>query len=52
MNITRGVHALDKPGDLKTLVAKEDVVYLLLHSPEDTEILVSKNSFGFIFKIY
>jgi len=36
-----GVHMLDNQHDLESLVAKEDVlVYLLLHSPQDTKILV------------
>ena len=39
----RGVHTLDNPDDLESLVAKEDVIYLLLHSSQDSEqILVSK----------
>jgi hypothetical protein len=38
----RGVHTLDSPDDLESIVAKEDVIYLLLHSPQDSEILVSK----------
>lgn len=36
------MQSLDKPDELETLVAKEDVLYLLLHLPEDSEILVSK----------
>jgi hypothetical protein len=36
------VRTLDKSRDLESLVAKEDVIYLLLHSPQNTEILVSK----------
>ena len=39
--VARGVHILDNPGDLESLVAKEDVVYLLLYSPHNTRILVS-----------
>ena len=38
----RGVHTLEKPDDLQNIVANEDVVYLLLHAPQDSEILVSK----------
>jgi len=39
----RGVHTLDNPDDLESLVANEDVIYLLLHSPQDSEeILVSE----------
>ena len=38
------MHTLDKPDDLESLVAKEDVIFLLLHSPQDSEILVSKLS--------
>ena len=38
----RGVHTLVKPDDLQNIVANEDVVYLLLHAPQDSEILVSK----------
>ncbi|KAF8164798.1 protein disulfide isomerase [Crassisporium funariophilum] len=34
-----GVQPLDKPEDLEAHVAKEDVVYLLLHSSADTELL-------------
>jgi hypothetical protein len=38
-----GVHKLDNPNDLESLVANEDVIYLLLHSSQDSEeILVSK----------
>ena len=40
----RGVHALHNPDDLENIVEKEDVVYLLLHSSQDSEIQVSKNS--------
>ena len=37
------MHTLDNPDDLESLVAKEDVIYFLLHSPQDgEEILVSK----------
>ena len=38
----RGLHTLENPDDLENIVAKEDVIYLLLHSPQDTEILVRK----------
>ena len=38
----RGVHTLNSPDDLENLVEKEDVLYLLLHSPQDSETLVSK----------
>lgn len=48
-NVTRGVQTLDNPADLETLVAKEDVVYLLLHSPQDSEILVSRTIFSSLF---
>ena len=44
MMIYRGVHALHNPDDLENIVEKEDVVYLLLHSSQDSEIQVSKNS--------
>ena len=42
LNGYRGVHTLDNPDDLERVVANEDVIYLLLHSPQDTETLVSK----------
>lgn len=38
--IFRGVQALAAPADLDKHIAEEDVLYLLLHSPSDTEILV------------
>ena len=38
----RAVHTLDSPDDLERIVAKEDVVYLLLYSRQDSEIIVSK----------
>ncbi|KAF8815825.1 protein disulfide isomerase [Phlegmacium glaucopus] len=34
-----GVLTLDKPEELETIAAKEDVVYLLLHTPENSGIL-------------
>ncbi|PPQ88692.1 hypothetical protein CVT26_000276, partial [Gymnopilus dilepis] len=36
---SRGVQVLEKDEDLEKTVAEDDVVYLLLHSPSDTEIL-------------
>ena len=43
-----GVHKLENPNDLESLVANEDVIYLLLHSPQDSEeILVNKNFLSF-----
>lgn len=36
----RGVQVLAEPADLDKYIAEEEVLYLLLHSPSDTEILV------------
>jgi hypothetical protein len=32
-----GVHTLDNPNDLESLVANEDMIYLLLHSPQGSQ---------------